>query len=97
MDAPQIVEIPLTLTRRHDVRENRALLFREKGTADDIHQQRARFNAGVKKNGIGPEFALWVDWVEIERIRTRANRWRLVSQRWGFRLMTKASRPRTRN
>lgn len=68
MDAPQVVEIPLTLTRRHAVRENRTLFIREKGTADDIYQQRARFNAGLKRNGIGPELALWVDWIEIERI-----------------------------
>jgi mono/diheme cytochrome c family protein len=67
MDAPQIVEMPLTMTRRHGVRENRTLFIREKGTADDIYQQRARFNAGLKKNGIGPELALWVDWIEIER------------------------------
>jgi mono/diheme cytochrome c family protein len=67
MDAPQIVEMPLTMTRRHGVRENRTVFIREKGTADDIYQQRARFNAGLKKNGIGPELALWVDWIEIER------------------------------
>jgi len=68
MNAPQIVEIPLTLTRRHGVRENRTLFIREKGTADDIYQQRTRFAEGVKLNGIGPEPALWVDWFEIERI-----------------------------
>ena len=26
------------------------------------------FNSGKSKNGIGPELALWVDWMEIERI-----------------------------
>lgn len=68
MDAPQTIEIPLTMTRRHGVRENRTLFIREKGTADDIYQQRTRFSEGHKRNGIGPELALWVDWIEIERI-----------------------------
>ena len=67
LDAPQTVEIPLTLTRGHRDRDNRTIFIREKGTNDHIDQKRAKFNAGMKQNGIGPEFALWVDWIEIER------------------------------
>ncbi|MDX1946156.1 MAG: DUF1592 domain-containing protein [Pirellulaceae bacterium] len=70
MDNPQVIEVPLTLTRRHGERDNRTLFIREKGTADHIDQQRRRFNEGMKRSGIGPEFALWVDWLEIERVPT---------------------------
>ena len=68
MDAPQIIEIPLTLTRKNAERDDRQLFIREKGTADHFTQTRARFGEGRKVNGIGPEVALWVDWMEVERI-----------------------------
>jgi len=65
MAAPQIIEIPLTLTRKHAT--DRQIFIREKGTADHFTQTRAVFGKGKAKNGIGPEVALWVDWMEIER------------------------------
>lgn len=65
---PQTIEIPLSLTRKHGERDNRTLFLREKGTSDHIEQSRRVFNEGLKKNGIGPEFALWIDWLEIERV-----------------------------
>ena len=68
IDKPQVIEIPLTFTHQHDVRENRTLFIREKGTCDDIYQSRRRFSAGMKQNGIGPESVLWIDWMEIERL-----------------------------
>ncbi|HTN77285.1 MAG TPA: DUF1592 domain-containing protein, partial [Pirellulaceae bacterium] len=67
MAAPQVIEIPLTLTRKHGERDDRTLFIREKGTADHFEQSRRRFNEGIKRNGIGPDLALWVDWMEIER------------------------------
>lgn len=67
MDAPQIIEFPLTLTRGHQDRANRTLFIREKGTADHFTQTRRRFDEGKRQNGIGPTVALWVDWFEIER------------------------------
>ncbi len=67
MDKPQVIEIPLTLTRKHNERDNRTLFIREKGTADHYTQTRRRFDEAKRKNGIGPTVALWVDWFEIER------------------------------
>jgi len=68
MAAPQTIEVPFLLTRRHSDRTDRTLFIREKGTDDDINQKRRRYAEGAKLNGIGPEFVLWVDWMEIERI-----------------------------
>ncbi|MCE9605345.1 MAG: DUF1592 domain-containing protein [Planctomycetia bacterium] len=67
MDAPQVIEIPLTLTRGHAVRENRTLFIREKGSWDSNEEGGRRRSEAVKRNGIGPEVALWVDWIEVER------------------------------
>ena len=68
MENPQIIEIPLTLTRHHADRANRTLFIREKGIGDHFTQKRAKFGAAKAKNGIGPEFAIWVDWMELERL-----------------------------
>ena len=68
MAAPQVIEIPLTLTRKHSTRDDRTLFIREKGTADHFLQTRAVFDGAKRANGIGPTMALWVDWIEIERI-----------------------------
>jgi hypothetical protein len=59
--------MPLTLTRDHLERNDRTIFLREKGTNDDYLRTREIFNAGKAKNGIGPEMAIWVDWIEIER------------------------------
>lgn len=67
MDAPQIIEIPLTMTRKHTDRADRVLFIRERATADTNEQISARLQAGRKANGLGPDLALWVDWMEIER------------------------------
>jgi len=66
MEHPQIIEIPVTLTRRNA--DDRVLFIREKGSNDDYLQARAKFGAGRAKNGIGPDFVIWVDWMELERI-----------------------------
>jgi mono/diheme cytochrome c family protein len=68
MENPQTIEIPITLTRRHAERANRTLFIREKGIHDHYTQTRAKFAAAKAKNGIGPEFAIWVDWIELERL-----------------------------
>ncbi len=68
MDQPQIVEIPFTFTSDHKERTDRTLYLREKGTFDHYLQTRRLANEGREKNGIGREFALWIDWVEIERV-----------------------------
>ncbi|MEI6684913.1 MAG: DUF1587 domain-containing protein [Planctomycetota bacterium] len=65
---PQVIEIPLKITKEHFTLDNRTLFIREKGSNDHYLQTRQIFNSGKSKNGIGPELALWVDWMEIERI-----------------------------
>ena len=68
VDAPQVVEIPLTLTRDNRDRANRSLFLREKGTRDSWPQALRVADEGRKANqGIGRTFALWVDWMEIVR------------------------------
>lgn len=67
MAEPQIIEIPLTMTRKHGDRENRSLFIREKGTADHYTQTRRRFDEERRRNGVGPTSVLWIDWFEIER------------------------------
>jgi mono/diheme cytochrome c family protein len=67
MDAPQTIEIPLTLTKGNAERDNRTLFIREKGSNDHFTQTRRIFGEGKAKNGIGPDLALWVDWMEVER------------------------------
>ncbi len=67
MEAPQVIEIPLTLTRKQTERKDRMLFIREKGTNDSNARSQEIFNAAKKRNGVGPEMALWVDYIEIER------------------------------
>jgi hypothetical protein len=67
-EQPQIIEIPFTFTRRHTDTQDRTVFIREKGTNDHYLQTRIAFNAGKKANGIGPPVAIWVDWLEVERI-----------------------------
>lgn len=68
MECPQVIEFPLPMTRGNAVRENRTLFIREKGSWDDNTEGNRKRSEALKRNGIGPEFALWVDWMEIERI-----------------------------
>ncbi len=63
MEAPQVIEIPFNLTKSR----GGSFFIREKGTFDSNEQGHRVFAEGEKQNGIGPEFALWVDWTEVER------------------------------
>jgi hypothetical protein len=67
IEQPEIIEIPLTITKEHSTNLDRTIFLREKGTNDHYEQTRRIFNAGKTKNGRGPELAIWVDWFEIER------------------------------
>jgi hypothetical protein len=67
LDQPEVIEIPFQLTKDHTDRSDRTIFLREKGTNDNYLRTRDLFNAGKKANGIGPELAIWVDWIEIER------------------------------
>jgi hypothetical protein len=68
IEKPQVIEIPLTLTRDSMTRENRLLFVREKGSWDTNEEGGRRRAEAVKRNGIGPELTLWVDWIEVERV-----------------------------
>jgi uncharacterized protein DUF1592/uncharacterized protein DUF1588/uncharacterized protein DUF1587/uncharacterized protein DUF1585/uncharacterized protein DUF1595/cytochrome c len=72
LESPQIIEIPLTLTRGSMTRENRTLFIREKGSWDTNEEGGRKRAEAVKRNGIGPELTLWVDWMEIERVPNAA-------------------------
>lgn len=74
MESPQVVEIPLTMTRGNLDRANRSMFLREVGTRDSWDQATYKAAQGRKENhGIGRTFALWVDWMEIERIPTHSS------------------------
>jgi hypothetical protein len=65
LEDPQVIEIPFKLVKGGDPL-HRQLLLRERGG-----DSRKRFDDALRSNGVGPEFALWVDWIEIERVSAR--------------------------
>lgn len=58
-DKPQTIEVPVQLTnggpRKFALREKR-----------DLKTDNARYKAARKETGVGPDPALWIDWVEWE-------------------------------
>ncbi len=68
MEKPQIVEMPFTLTKATTDSGDRTLFIREKGAWDNNEEGGRKRAAAVKRNGIGPEAVLWIDWMEIERV-----------------------------
>jgi hypothetical protein len=68
MEAPEIIEIPLTLTRKHNDHSERQIFIREKGPRDHYSLSQPFFNQATGRNGFGPEVAIWVDWIEVERL-----------------------------
>ncbi len=72
MEKPQIIEIPITL----DKDGARAFQFAEKGilgNPDGKGTANQVFARGYRQSQIGPEYALWVDWVEAEGPFPRAS------------------------
>ncbi len=68
LERPQVIEVPITLTRKHTDTGDRTLFIREKNSIDSNELASRRYNESKKKNGIGPEYTIWVDWLEIERM-----------------------------
>jgi hypothetical protein len=66
MDEPCVIEIPYTLADKDGDAAKRRFFLREIGTGAAAADTKL-FNEGFKKNGIGPELAIWVDWIEVER------------------------------
>lgn len=65
MENPQLLEISVGV----EAEGNRRFRFAEKavlGNADGSGPANQIFAAGFKENRIGPEYAVWIDWVEIE-------------------------------
>jgi hypothetical protein len=59
---PQVLEIPLKLTES----KTRLFMFRERGSHESNASASRLFAEAKQRNGIGPEFALWLDWIEVE-------------------------------
>lgn len=68
IEQPEIVEFPLRITRVSSDHDMRTIYFREKGAWDNNAEGARRRSEAVKRNGIGPELVLWIDWVEVERL-----------------------------
>jgi hypothetical protein len=64
LDDPQTIEIPVTL----NAKGGRSFFVRERGTQDDDSQPVRKQGAGISENTVGPDFAIWLDWAEIERL-----------------------------
>ena len=65
LDAPAVIEIPHVVLAKHDGR-SRMLFIRERG-AGQVTRAVGRFKAAQKANPAGPDLAVWIDWLEIER------------------------------
>ena len=68
IENPQIIEIPITFTKKHTDRESRQIFIREKASDYYLSNPRRTFNKHKEKNGMGPEFVLWIDYMEIQRV-----------------------------
>jgi hypothetical protein len=68
LENPQLIEIPLTLTRGHMTRENRTLFIREKGSWDTNEEGNRKLREAITQNKIGPQLVLWVGYIEVERV-----------------------------
>ncbi|HEX8910882.1 MAG TPA: DUF1592 domain-containing protein [Humisphaera sp.] len=62
MADPQVLEIPLKLTGDSD----RSFFLRERGSKDSDQSANRIFAEALRRNGVGPELAIWVDWIEVE-------------------------------
>lgn len=61
MEAPQLLDIPVEITTGG----SRGFFLRERGSYDSNERAVRLFGEAQRRNGIGPEFALWIDWIEI--------------------------------
>ncbi len=70
---PQTIETSIEITRTHMMSKEdgaRQIYLREKGMHHQFHYPRRVFADAKKRNGIGPEYVIWVDWLEVERVTT---------------------------
>lgn len=64
LEKPQIIEIPVTF----NTNGLRTFFVRERGTHDADAIPHQRFGIGMAETGVGPEFAIWLDYVEVEKL-----------------------------
>ncbi len=67
MDEPEVVEIPYTVTRKNQELGHRHLYIREKGAGNTQGFVAQKIQEARNRLAPGPEVALWIDWVELER------------------------------
>lgn len=72
MEHPQVIEVPVSIRKISSDRGDRTFFIREKGgyyrfeIATAQERNRKLFDAAYERNGAGPEFNLWLDWMEVE-------------------------------
>ncbi len=72
MEHPQVIEVPVSIRKISSDRGDRTFFVRAKGgyyrydirTAGE--RSRKAFDAAFEQNGAGPDFNLWMDWMEAE-------------------------------
>jgi hypothetical protein len=69
LEKPQIIEIPVTF----NTNGMRTFFVRERGTHDADAIPHQRFGIGMAETGVGPEFAIWLDYVEVEKLPAKPN------------------------
>ena len=73
MSDPQIIETSIDITRKHALgehRDERQIYVREKAMHHQFHYPRKVFAEAKQRNGYGPEYVFWLDWLEVERVTT---------------------------
>jgi len=72
MEHPLVIEVPVSIRKISSDRGDRTFFVRAKGSyyRYDIgtagERSRKVFDAAFEKNGAGPDFNLWMDWIEAE-------------------------------
>jgi hypothetical protein len=66
-ESPQTLELPLKLSES----KVRLFMLRERGSHDSDAAASRLFAEAKQRNGIGPEFAIWIDWIEVENVRPK--------------------------
>ncbi len=64
LSKPQVLEIPIKFSPANGL----GFFFQEKGTFESEGDARRVFSDAKQRNGVGPEFALWLDWIEVESV-----------------------------
>ena len=72
METPQVIEVPVSIRKISSDRGDRTFFIRPKGGYYRFDQGTAQernkkeFDAAFERNGAGPDFNLWLDWMEVE-------------------------------